>query len=103
MLVWLGSDATDKMIALLLASRGAGRPGTGVSLVNDHQLGTLLDENVAAQVRLDEVNTNDLIGVIVVDAGVAVNLSVQPRLGAGADDDRFHVKLGADFSLPLLA
>ena len=103
LLARLGGDATDKVIALLLAVGRAGGSGAGMRLIDDDQFRTLLDEDIAAGVGLDEVDTDDLEGVILIDAGIALNLPIQPRLGIGANDDRFDIKLGADLGLPLLA
>ena len=98
-----GGYAADQVVALLLRGGGAGGPGAGVGLIDDHQFGALLDEDVAADVGLDEVDADDLEGVVVVDAGVALNLAVETRLGIRADDDGLDVEFGADLFLPLFA
>jgi hypothetical protein len=92
-----------KVIALLLAVGRAGRSGAGMRFIDDHQFRALLDENIAPGVGLDEVDADDLDRVVVVDAGIALNLAIQSRLGVGADDDGFDIQLGANFGLPLLA
>ena len=103
MLTRLGRDPADEVIALLLGSGGPGGPRACVRFVDDHQLGALLDEDVAPDVRLDEVDADDLIGVIVVDARIALDLAVEPCLGVRANDDRLDVELRADLLLPLVA
>jgi len=46
----LRREATQEVIALLLARRRTGRAGTGVGFIDNHQLGSLLDEQIAAPV-----------------------------------------------------
>ena len=96
-------DAADQVIALLLARRGTCRTGVGMRLIDDHQFRALFDKHVAPCIGLDEVYADDLIRVVVIDAGVALNLAIQPRLGIGADDDGFYIQLGANLGLPLFA
>ena len=103
LLVRLAGDAANEVVALLLAGRGAGWAGTGVRLIDDDKLRTLLDEDIAPNVRLDEVDADDLVRVVVVDAGVTMNLAIESGLGVGPDDHGLDIKLGADFGLPLLA
>ena len=103
LLAGLSGDAADEMVALLLAGGGARRSGARVGLVHDHQFRTLLDEDIAARLGFDEVDADDLVGVVVVNAGVALDLPVEARLRVGADDDGLEVELVADFLLPLLA
>lgn len=103
MLTPLGRDLADEVIALLLGSGGPGGACACVRFVDDHQFRALLDENVAPHVRLDEVHADDLIGVIVVDARIALNLAVEPCLGVRANNDRLDVELRADLLLPLVA
>ena len=87
----------------LLAGRSPGGPGTGVGFVHNHQSWTLLNEYVAARIGFDEVNADDLVGVVIIHAGVALDLPVKARLGVGPDDDGLQVELGPDFLLPLFA
>ena len=96
-------DAADEMVALLLGGGGTGGPRAGVRFIDDDQFRALLDEDIPARVGLDEVDADDLVRVIVVDAGVALDLAVEPRLSVGTNDDGFDVELVADFLLPLLA
>src|SRR6266545_2577143 len=94
-------DAANKMVALLLASRGPRRSGAGVNFVHDQQLRTLLDENIAASLRFDEVDADDLIGIIVVNAGVALDLAVETSLRVRSDDHGFKVEFVPNLILPL--
>lgn len=103
LLVRLLGDAADQVIPLLLAGRRACRPGASVGLVHDHQFGALLNEDITASVRLDEVDADDLKRIEVVNAGVALNLPVEAGLGVRPDDDRFQVEFVANLGLPLLA
>ena len=102
-LAGFGGDLADEVVALLLGGGGTRRAGAGVGLVDDHQLGALLDEHVVAGVGLDVVDADDLVGIVVEDAGVALDLAVEAGLGVGADDDGLDVELGADLLLPLFA
>src|SRR5262245_52220605 len=102
-LAWLLRDVADKVVALLLAGRSARRPCARVGFVHDHQFWTLFDEYLAARVRLDEVDTDNLVGIVVVHAGVTLDLAVEARLGVRPDNDGLQVKLGPDFLLPLFA
>ena len=103
LLIRFFGNAAEQVIALLLTGRRAGGPGTGVRFIDDDQFRTLFDEDIAPDIGLDEVDADDLVGIVVVDAGIALNLPVQARLGVGADDDRFQVELGANLRLPLFA
>src|SRR5262245_58596612 len=103
LLAGLLRDVADKVVALLLAGRSTRRPCARVGFVHDHQFWTLFDEHLAACIRFDEVYANDLVGIVVVHASVALNLPVKARLGVGPDDDGLQVKLGPDFLLPLFA
>ena len=74
-----------------------------MSFVHDHQLRTLFNEHIPSGVRLDIVDADDLIGIVVVDARVALNLSIQARLSARSDDHCLDIELASDFCLLLLA
>ena len=74
-----------------------------MSLVDDDQLRALLDKDIPPVIGLDEVDADDLKGVVVIDAGVPLDLPVKSGLGVGADDDRLQVKLIPNLVLPLLA
>ena len=99
----LRGDPADEVVALLLGGRGPGRAGAGVRLVDDDQLGALLDEHIPPDIGLDEIDTDDLVRVVVVDARIALDLPVESGLGVRADDDRLDIELRADLFLPLLA
>src|SRR5262245_5810343 len=103
LLAGLLGDPADEMVTLLLAGRGARRSRARVDLVNDQQFRTLLDKNIAAVLGFYEINANDLIGIVVVNAGVALDLPVEAGLRVGANNYGFEVKLVAEFVLPLLA
>ena len=64
------------MIALLLAVGGTCGSGTGMRFVNDHHFWTLLYEYVAPRIRLDKVNADDLIWVVVIYACVTLDLTI---------------------------
>ena len=90
-------------MALLLGYGTARWPGARMCLINNKQLGALLNEHVTSRVRLDEIDTDDLVGVIIVDTGVAMNLTIKASLRTGADDNSIKIKLRLDFRLPLFA
>ena len=102
-LTGFGGDPADEVVALLLRGGGSGGARAGVGFIDDDEFGALLDEDVAADVGLDEIDADDLERVVVVNAGVALDLAVETGLGVGTDDDGFDVELGADFFLPLFA
>src|SRR5712691_3106752 len=103
LLAGLLRNLADEVVALLLAGRRPGGPGAGVDFVHDHLFWTLFDEYLTARVRLDEVDADNLVGVVVVHAGVALDLPVEARLGVGPDDDGLQVEFRPDFFLPLFA
>src|SRR5882672_5365715 len=103
LLAGLPRNVTDQVVALLLAGRRTRGPGARVSFVHNHQFWTLLDEYVAARIGFDEVNADDLVGVVIIHAGVTLDLPVKARLGVGPDDNGLQVELGSDFLLPLFA
>ena len=99
----LRREATQEVVALLLARRRTGRTSTGVGFIDNHQLGSLLDEQIAATIRLHIINTNNLVGVVVVDTRIALDLAVEARLRTRANDHRLDIELLADLALPLVA
>ena len=103
MLIRFAGNTADKVVALLLTVRCAGRACAGMGLINDDQFRALFDEDISPVVGLDKIDADDLIGVIIVNAGVALDLPVEAGLGVGADDDGFYVKLVSDLRLPLFA
>ena len=102
-LLGVGRESAQKVIPLLLLLRGSLGPGACVGLVHDHKLGSLLHEHVAAVGGFDVVDADDLVGVVVVDARVALDLAVEPGLRARTDDHGLDVELVADLLLPLVA
>src|SRR5262249_18703209 len=72
----LPGDGTDEVVALLLAGGSSGRAGAGVGFVYDHQFWALLNEHLTAGVSFDEVDADDLVGVVIVHAGIALDLAV---------------------------
>src|SRR5262249_40786501 len=103
LLAGLLRDAADQVVTLLLSSGCANGTRAGMRFIHDDHLRALFDEDIAPCVRFDEVYADDLVGVIIVNAGVALNLTVEPRLRVGTDNDRFQIELVADLSLPLFA
>src|SRR5688572_19207774 len=71
--------------------------------VHDDQLRALLDKYIAPSLRLNKIDADHLIGVVVIDAGIPLNLPVEARLGVRADDDRVDIELCSNLRLPLLA
>ena|ERR1035441_3202613 len=90
-------------MAKLLAGGCAGWSGAGMSLVNHNHFRALLEENVTPALVLDVVNRDDLERVVIVNADITLNLSVQSRPGIGANDDGIQIKLVLDLVLPLFA
>ena len=74
-----------------------------MGFIDDNEFGALLQEHVASDVRLNEIDADDLERVVVVDAGIALDLAVKPGLSIGTDDDRLDVELRSDLLLPLFA
>ena len=72
-------------------------------LVDDDQSWALFDEHRAAAVRLDVVDADDLVGVVVVHARVSLDHPIQSCLSVGADDDGFNTEFGTELLLPLVA
>ena len=102
-LTGFGGYPADEVVALLLRGGSSGGARAGVGFIDDDEFGALLDEDVAADVGLDEIDADDLERVVIVNAGVALDLAVETGLGIGTDDDGLDVELGADFLLPLFA
>ena len=103
MLAGLCGDFAYQMEALLLSRRGASGSRAGVRFVNNHEFRALLDKDISAIVGFDEVDADDLIGVVVINTGIALNLTIQPSLSIRTNDHRFNVEFRPDFLLPLLA
>ena len=103
MLIGLVCKVAKQVVTLLLRLGGAGGPGAGVRFVDDDQSRALFDEHRAAVVRLNVVDADDLVGIVVVNARVSLDHPVQSRLGVGADDDGLDAEFGAEFLLPLVA
>ena len=103
LLVGFPGDAADQVVTLLLGIGSTCGTGTGVRLVHNDQFRTLLDKYIAPGIGFDEVDADDLVGIVVKHTGVTLDLAVEPGLGIGADDDRLDVQFVADFGLPLLA
>ncbi len=102
-LVLLPRDLAHQLVALMLALVAFRRRGRAMGFIDNHEVGTIEQEEMAVPVALEEVDAGDLYGIIVVDG-------VRPRLVAlqlsdrsGADDDRLKVELLREFPLPLLA
>src|SRR5262245_26487705 len=84
LLALLLGNTVDEMVVLLLVGGGVCRSGAGMDLVNDKQFRTLLDKNIPAGLRFYEVDADHLVGVVFVNAGVALDLLVETRLGVRA-------------------
>ena len=102
-LVLLPRDLAHQLMALMLALVAFRRRGRAMGFIDDHEVGTVEQEEMPVPVALEEVDAGDLYGIIAVDA-------VRPRLmafelsdRAGANDDRLQVELLREFPLPLLA
>ena len=66
MLIRFAGNTADKVVALLLTVRCAGRACAGMGLINDDQFRALFDEDISPVVGLDKIDADDLIGVIIV-------------------------------------
>ena len=81
-----------------------GSVGAGVRLVDDHELGRLVDELVAAALALDEVHRHDG-GLEPIEDRLARtqhHASLEPRGGCGHDQLGVDVELVPHLRLPLL-
>jgi hypothetical protein len=79
------------------------RECTGVSLVNDDDLGACADEVAPARIRLDEVHRNNDKGMPVKQCLVYAQPSLKSSSCAGQDELSFNVKVAAKLPLPLLS
>src|ERR1019366_7223425 len=63
MLTGFGGYPADEVVALLLRGGSSGGARAGVGFIDDNEFGALLHEDVAADVVLNEIDTDDLEGV----------------------------------------
>ena len=103
MLPRLVRDIRDQRVSLLLSLGRPNRSGTGMDLVNNDQFRAFVDKDVPPNVGLNEVDRDDLIGVVAVYTDVALDLAVESGLSVGADDHGIQPQLVLDFRLPLIA
>lgn len=98
----LGYAAQQLVAELVLRGGGVVRDDAGVSLVDDHQVGAVLDEVVAVAGGLDEVGGDDDVGVLVEERLPQVQAALQAGDGGGEDEFGVEAELGAQLLLPLL-
>ena len=103
LLAFLVGEVFQQAIALLLILVGASRLGAGVRLVDDDEVGTMVEKHVAAVVLLDEVDGDDLEGNVAKDVLVGTQPFLQSTDRRGTDNLGIKTKLVLDFLLPLLA
>ena len=72
-----------------------------MSFINDDQFRTLFHKDITAIIRLDEVNADNLKRVVIINAGITLNLAIKTGLCVGTDDHRLNIQLVPDFVLPL--
>ena len=99
-----GREVFQEFVALVLVAVEAGGGRRAVRLVHDHEVGAMLDEIVALQFALQEVNADNLERVVAKDAartGGDAPFKLADR--AGTDDDGVEVEFLVEFLLPLLA
>ena len=75
----------------------------GVRLVDNHEVGTMVEEDVALVVLLHIVNGNHLEGNVAEYVLVGTQFFLQAADGRRTDDFSFQAKLVLDFILPLFA
>ena len=101
--IFLRRDLTQETIELLLILVGIDRRGCPVRFVDNYELRTIEQEEMAVAVVLDEIDARHLNRIMPIDA-LRVRLSpVQLTDRAGADDDRVEIGLFPQFLLPLVA
>src|SRR5437879_9509250 len=84
-----GREVLQEFVPLLLVAGDAGGGCGAVGLVHDDEVGAVLEEVGAFPVAFDEVNADDLNGVITKDASRPCrNSSLKLANGAGTDDHR---------------
>ena len=102
-LVLLPRDLADQLVALMLALVSFRRRGRAMGFIDNHEVGTVEQEEMAVPVALEEVDAGDLYGIIAVDAVRPRLMALQLSDRSGANDDRLQVELLREFPLPLLA
>ena len=99
-----GREVLQKVVPLLLVGVGAGGGRGAVRLVHDDEVRAVLDEVGAFAVTLDEVNADDLDGVVAKDAARASgDAAFKLADRAGTDDDGIEAEFLAQLLLPLFA
>jgi hypothetical protein len=103
--VGIDRQIAEQAVALLLGGPAAtaARLGSGVGLVDDHQLRAGLDELGAAAVALDEVDRDDGNRVLHEQRAVHRQVPSEGANGAGTDDDGREVELLDQLGTPLFA
>ena len=64
--------------------------------IYDDEFRALFHEDIPANIRLDEVNADDLKGIVIVDTRVTLDSAVKTSLSIRPNNDRLNVQLGAD-------
>jgi hypothetical protein len=99
-----GREVLQEVVSLLLIGVGAGGRRRTMRLVHDDEVRAVVEEVVAFAVALDEVNADNLDGVVAKDtARASGDAAFKLADRAGADDDGVQAEFLAQLLLPLFA
>ena len=103
LLVLLISQILQQAVTLLLVLVGTCRFGTGMRFIYNHEVRTMIKEDITLVALLDIINGNDLVWNVTEYILIRTQLLFQATDGRGTDDFCIQSKLILDFILPLLA
>ena len=95
-------EVAGEVVALLLRAFAA-RAGGGVGLVDDDQVGRVVEEGAAVLVGFGVVDADDEVGVMAVEGNVGRDGAFERGDAGGLDDGGIDMEFIAEFVAPLLA
>ena len=89
---------------MLRAAVVASRPRNGVRLVYDDELGGVVQEALSIPIRLDEIDADDHVAIVLVEGDIATRKpALQSPNPRRLDDCRIDIELRSQLLFPLLA